>query len=154
MGTKYQGADDEVRALDLYIKLSRAADAVTVAVNRHLKEDHNLTVSQFGVLEAVYHLGPLVQSELAAKILKSSGNLTLVIDNLERRGLVRRERDANDRRYVHVHLTEQGAALVRAILPQHVAGIVAALEVLSPAEQEQLAHLCRVVGLAQREQVT
>ncbi|MEI2690507.1 MAG: MarR family transcriptional regulator [Anaerolineae bacterium] len=111
MGTHYQGTPDEIRALDVYIKLARAADAVTQRINSHLKED-GLTVSQFGVLEALYHLGSMCQTELASKILKSTGNLTLVIDNLERDGLVERQRDSADRRFVSVYLTPTGRQLI------------------------------------------
>ena len=81
MSTHYQGTSEERRALDLYIKLSRAAESVNQRVNRHLQEV-NLTVSQFGVLEALYHLGPMTPGVLCDKILRSTGNLTLVIDNL------------------------------------------------------------------------
>lgn len=147
MGTHYAGDATERRALDTYIKLSRAADAVTGAINAHLR-DYQLTISQFGVLEAIYHLGPLQAGELARKILKSSGNLTLVLDNLTRRSLVRRERREDDRRCIDIHLTDDGRALIESILPRHVAGVVATFGALSADEQEQLAALSRKLGLA------
>jgi MarR family 2-MHQ and catechol resistance regulon transcriptional repressor len=150
MGTHYQGTPDEVRALNVYIKLSRAADAVTQRINKHLKED-GLTVSQFGVLEALYHLGPMCQTELAGKILKSTGNLTLVIDNLEQAGLVERQRDTVDRRFVSVHLTPAGEALISRIFRPHVQGVVETMSALTTQEQETLAGLCRKLGTAQRE---
>jgi MarR family 2-MHQ and catechol resistance regulon transcriptional repressor len=148
MGTHYQGTKLEKDALDVYIKLSRAAGAVEARINCHLK-DYGLTSSQFGVLEALYHLGPLHQHELAAKILKSSGNLTLVIDNLVKRGLVERERDETDRRYITVCLTENGHQLIGDILPHHVGYVINAIGVLTSEEQHQLAALCRKLGLAQ-----
>ncbi len=149
MGTHYQGTPDEIRALDVYIKLARAADAVTQRINSHLKED-GLTVSQFGVLEALYHLGSMCQTELASKILKSTGNLTLVIDNLERDGLVERQRDGADRRFVSVYLTPTGRQLIDRIFGPHVAGVVETMNALAPAEQAELARLCRKLGLAQQ----
>ncbi len=148
MGTHYQGSPEEIRALDVYIKLARAADAVTQRINQHLKQD-GLTVSQFGVLEALYHLGPMCQTELAGKILKSTGNLTLVIDNLERDGLVERQRDTVDRRFVSVHLTPAGHELIERIFRPHVAGVVETMSALTSEEQGQLAQLCRTLGLAQ-----
>ena len=84
------------RALNTYTKLMRAAESVTNRVSSSMSAA-DLTVSQFGVLEALHHKGPLCQRDIAAKILKSSGNITMVIDNLEKRGLVRRERDNQDR---------------------------------------------------------
>src|SRR5262245_26461965 len=101
MGTHHLGPDAEIRALDAFIKLSRAADTI----NAHALSSNTetgLTTSQFGTLEALYHLGPMCQTEIGRKILRSSGNITLVIDNLEKRGLVRRERAEDDRRRVSV----------------------------------------------------
>lgn len=137
------------QSLDTYIKLSRAADAVHGRVNQHLSE-HELTTSQFGVLEALYHLGPMQIGEIGTKILKSSGNMTLVIDNLIKRGLVYRERNPDDRRCIQVHLTERGKRLLDELWPNHAQGIIDAFAVLTLGEQEQLAALCRKLGLAQR----
>jgi MarR family transcriptional regulator, 2-MHQ and catechol-resistance regulon repressor len=146
MGTKYKGSEREVRALDSYIKLVRAAEAVNARTSQNFTAA-GLTVSQFGVLEALHHEGPLCQRDLARKILKSSGNITMVIDNLEKRGLVQRERGAEDRRFIAVNLTEQGAELIASIFPQQVAGIVTEMEVLTAGEQEELGRLCRKLGL-------
>jgi MarR family 2-MHQ and catechol resistance regulon transcriptional repressor len=146
MPTRYSGTPEERRALEAYIKLWRAAHAVEVAANRHLAV-HDLTISQFGVIEALYHLGPLSQRQLADKILRSSGNLTMVIDNLERDQLVRRDRDPVDRRVVNVSLTPGGEALIESVLPQHVRGIHDLFTILTPEELIQLAALTRKLGL-------
>ena len=150
MATHYQGEVAENRALNSYIKLSRAAEAVSTTINTHLR-DYDLTLSQFGVLEALYHLGPMQTGQLGEKILKSSGNMTLVIDNLVKRGLVQRARRNDDRRCVDIHLTPEGSTLLEKIWPKHLAGVVAAFGMLSPAEQEQLSALCRKLGLGQAE---
>lgn len=150
MGTHYIGSEEDVLALDVYIKLSRAADAVTMRINAHLA-DYNLTISQFGVLESIYHLGPLYQNQLAQKILKSSGNMTLVIDNLVKRDLVERIRDQKDRRYVAIHLTENGRSLIETIFPKHVQIVVEEMNTLSSSEQSELAHLCRKVGIGKQD---
>lgn len=149
MATHFQGTDQERQALDAFIKLNRGAESVSRRVNEHLR-DHHLTVSQFGVLEALYHLGPMPVGELAGKILRSSANLTLVIDNLVKQGLAARERRADDRRAVEISLTSKGQALVAELLPGHVAGVVAAFDSLSAEEQATLAALCRKVGLGQK----
>ena len=149
MGTHYDGTAEEKRALEAYIKLSRSAEAVSQAINGHLR-DVNLTISQFGVLEALYHLGPMQTGEVGEKILKSSGNMTLVIDNLVKRGLVRRQRREDDRRCINIHLTSEGEALLKQIWPKHLGGVVNAFAALTAEEQVQLATLSRKVGLAQR----
>ena len=147
MGTRYEGTASARRALDAYIKLSRAANAVEASINRPLSEA-GLSISQFGVLEALYHLGPLHQGDLADKILKTSGNLTVVLQNLEDRDLVARERDPADRRYVRITLTEHGRHLIGDIFPDHVERVEATFGALEPAEQDTLARLCRKLGRA------
>lgn len=150
MGTRYQGTETEVRALGAFVTLMRATSSVTGAIQR-LSAFGDLTQSQFAVLEALLHVGPLSQRAIAKKILRSSGNLVTVIDNLERDGLVQRRRSTEDRRVVHVHLTDAGRSRIEAIMPSHVAAIVDAMAVLDPEEQETLQRLCRRLGLAQAE---
>jgi MarR family 2-MHQ and catechol resistance regulon transcriptional repressor len=148
MATHHRGTTQERIALDLYIKLSRAADTVSARINHHL-HDHGLTVSQFGVLEALYHLGAMSPGQLCEKILRSTGNMTLVIDNLEKRSLVKREQNPDDRRSVIVALTPAGHSLITAIFPAHVAMVVETVQILEESEQVELARLCRKLGLSQ-----
>ncbi|MBI3910364.1 MAG: MarR family transcriptional regulator [Armatimonadetes bacterium] len=150
MGTHYRGTEAEVRALNATIKLMRATDSVSARVSRSLT-GARLTESQLGVLEALLHLGSLCQTELGKKLLKSSGNITLVVDNLEKRGLVRRQRDAKDRRFVTVHLTEAGRQLIGEVFPRVVAAIVEEMSALTPFEQEELGRLCRRLGRQERQ---
>jgi MarR family 2-MHQ and catechol resistance regulon transcriptional repressor len=144
--TRYKGAPEEVRALNAYVKLMRASESVSGRIHRHLAEV-KLSISQFGVLEALFHLGPLSQAELAKKILKSTGNITMVIDNLEMRGLVTRQRKEEDRRYYTIQLTSEGKKLIKEIFPRHAEGIVKEMSILSRAEQDLLGNLCRKLGL-------
>jgi MarR family 2-MHQ and catechol resistance regulon transcriptional repressor len=153
MPTHYRGTDDEVRALNAYIKLVRAAESVTARLAPGL-EAAGLSSSQFGALEALFHLGPMCQRELGQKLLKSGGNVTLVVDNLEKRGLVRRERERRDRRFVTVHLTEPGRELIARFFPRHAAAIVEQMAVLTPSERDELGRLCRKLGLQQAGQAT
>ena len=103
------------------------------------------------MLEALYHLRPLHQRDLAEKLLKSGGNMTLVIDNLEKRQLVRREREVGDRRCIKVHLTEKGKHLISEIFPTHVAAVVEEMSVLTPTEQTELGRMCKRLGLGARD---
>jgi MarR family 2-MHQ and catechol resistance regulon transcriptional repressor len=126
----------------------RAAESITARTHRHLTSN-GLTISQFGVLEALYHLGPLSQKQIGQKILRSSGNITMIIDNLEKRSLVVRKRDKADRRVFIVHLTDKGNKLISKIFPPHAAKISDEMSVLSPAEQETLGSLCKKLGIGQ-----
>lgn len=148
MATRHQGSAAEKRALDAYIKLRRAVNALGLRENGVMRAA-GLTESQFGALEALLHLGPLCQHELAGKVLKSAGNMTTVVDNLERRGLVERRRDGEDRRVVTVQLTDSGRDLVREVFPRVVEVLVDAFSALSATEQQQLAVLCRRLGTAE-----
>lgn len=134
------------RPLNTYTKLMRATESVTARVGRAMAAA-DLTISQFGVLEALLHKGPLCQRDIAAKILKSSGNITLVIDNLEKRALVRRERDSADRRYLTVYLTPAGTELIGVVFARVETAIVAEMAALSPDEQEVLGGLCKKLGM-------
>ena len=133
------------RALNTYVKLMRAAGSVTDKMHRHLK-GQGLTNSQFGVLEALLHLGPLCQREIGEKILKTGGNMTLVIDNLEKRGLVERVQDQQDRRYLRIHLTPQGFDLISRVFPRHAAIAEEVFAMLDRHEQEQLGTLLKKLG--------
>ena len=146
MRARYQRNEEESRALRTYVKLMRAAESVTARTHQHLSST-GLTISQFAVLEALYHLGPLSQKEIGQKILRSSGNITMVIDNLEKNGRVRRERNEADRRFFIVHLTDEGYNLINKIFPPHAAVIAKDLGVLTEAEQDALGRLCKKLGL-------
>jgi MarR family transcriptional regulator, 2-MHQ and catechol-resistance regulon repressor len=147
MPTHYPGSPEQVKALNAYIRLTRAVESLSARLLTAEKLE-GLTVSQLGVLDALNYLGPMVQKDLAGKILKSTGNLSLVIDNLEKRGLVRRERGDRDRRFVTIHLTETGRALIERVMPRHVADITALMSALTPDEQKTLGELCKKLGLS------
>lgn len=150
MGTHYKGTREEIRAINAYIKLQRSAESASARATRHLAAA-GLTFSQYGVLDILFHLGPLPLGQIAEKILKSEGNMTTVVDNLERRGLVRRERNEKDRRVVTLSLTEAGLHVIEEVLPQHIQAIVEEMSIFTPEEQELLDRLCRKLG--KREQI-
>jgi len=137
--------DEERRVLDAYVKLRRAVNTLRRCETERLRSA-GLTESQFGVLEALDHLGPMCQKDLADKILRSAGNLTTVIGNLEQRGLIERHQHPEDRRVQTVELTAAGRRLIRSVFPGHAAALVRAFSVLSAEEQEHLGALCKKLG--------
>jgi MarR family 2-MHQ and catechol resistance regulon transcriptional repressor len=106
----------------------------------------SLTTSQFAVLEALFHHGSLSHKELADKILRSSGNITLVIDNLEKRELVCRHTDPDDRRKMLVSLCAEGDTLIRRVLPSHLDRIFKVFNVLNEGEIESFSTICKKLG--------
>jgi len=146
MGTKYTGSKKEIQALESYIKLVRSAESLSSKIYLVLKE-LELTESQFGALDALFHLGPMKQREIGQKILKSGGNITMVIDNLEKRNFVKRKRGEKDRRQFVVHLTKRGKKKFTGVLPRIVNLLKQHFEILSSDEQNELQRLCKKVGL-------
>lgn len=132
-------------ALNAYVKLMRAANAArTVAA--HELGDSGLTLTQFAVLEALYHLGPMSLTDIAQKVLTTGGNLTMVVGNLEKQGLAKRHRSPEDGRVLIVVLTSKGKSLIRNLFPQHAAALLEFMDALSPEEQKSLGNLCRKLG--------
>jgi MarR family 2-MHQ and catechol resistance regulon transcriptional repressor len=150
MPTHFKGPPDQVRALDTYIKLNRAAETLSADLSRGLQAK-GLTEGQFGVLEVLLHRGPMNQRELGRKLLRSNANVSTVLENLERAGHVQRERAPGDRRAVVVSLTDQGRALVEGIFPEHAAAVARLMAALTEAEVVQLGALCRKLGLGVRQ---
>lgn len=153
MPTKYRGTAAETRALNAFIKLMRATNSLGGHLARNLAADADLTMSQFAVLEALLHLGSMGQSDICGKLLLSGSNITTVIDNLEKRELVRRTRRSDDRRVVDVALTEAGRKLITRLFPAHAQRITNLFSALTPRQQDQLADLCRTLGKSVTEPV-
>jgi MarR family 2-MHQ and catechol resistance regulon transcriptional repressor len=145
MGTRYKGSAAEVRALNAFLALLRAADAVTDATHRDLSA-YALTISQFAALEALYHCGDLCQGDLAAKLMRTFGSVTSLLDGLEKRGLITRRRSSDDKRFVTASLTPEGRRLVARIMPGHVRRITKRFAVLAPLEQDRLRVIARRLG--------
>ena len=145
MPTKYRGSQDEVRALSALINLMRASEALASSLQREMS-DKRLTGSQFGILEALLHLGPVCQGELAGKLLRSCGSMTSVVVGLEKKGLVERRRDGSDKRFVTVLLTEKGKKLIGGIFPEHAKTVARQFGALTAPEQDELRRLCRKLG--------
>ena len=145
MGSHYNGNSDQQHALDCFIKLLRATESVNSDVQKTIQAE-GLSESQFGILEALLHLGTLNQNQIARKLLKSGGNITLVIDNLVKQGLVVREKRSEDRRFYWISLTEKGRRLIEHLFPRHAENITVRMAILRHEEQKQLAELCRKLG--------
>ena len=144
-GAERTWSESEDRSLRLWIALARAYATVTKSVSVKVSE-YGLTLAQFGVLEALLHLGPLPLGELADKLLVTGGNVTYVMDRLEKQGLVERRRSDQDRRVITAVLTPQGRELVENVFPGHATFIGDLMGALSADEQEQARELLKRLG--------
>ena len=133
------------KSLGLWTALARAFGAVASHAEADIRA-HGLTGGEFGVLEALYHKGPLRLGEIQEKVLVSSGGVTYLVDLLEKKDLVRREAKPGDRRVRVAVLTEQGEALIARIFPGHAAAIEAATAGLTDGERDQARALLVKLG--------
>jgi MarR family 2-MHQ and catechol resistance regulon transcriptional repressor len=137
--------EGQATALGLWVALARCYATYTKAITVKVQE-YDLTVPQFGTLEALYHLGPLSLGDLADKLLVTGGNVTYVMDRLESRGLVTRYRSPEDRRVVRAELTRAGRELVASVFPGHAEYVEHLCRHLRPDEQATLREMLKQLG--------
>jgi len=150
MTTKYNGNVAELRILDTWIKLSRATNTVSKSI-RPTIEKNGLTISQFGVLELLLHLGSQTQKTISNKLLVSGGNMVTVLDNLERNGLVTRRPYPGDRRSYLVHLDKKGRTLITRVFKDHLKDLTDIFNVLNDMEKSELGRLSKKLGVANKQ---
>jgi MarR family 2-MHQ and catechol resistance regulon transcriptional repressor len=134
------------RALKLLVVLSRALAAVTRRIDLDADE-HGLTATEFGILEALLHKGPMLLGEVQRKILLTSGGVTYAVDRLVEKGLVERQACPTDRRARYAALTQKGQALIGGLFRAHAQRIEATMAGLTAREQEEAITLLRKLGL-------
>jgi MarR family transcriptional regulator, 2-MHQ and catechol-resistance regulon repressor len=145
--TKTDGTlrEADLSAVHLWLVLWKAGRAVEAQAQRSIAR-FGMVMSDFGVLEALLHRGPLNAKQLGAKVLLTSGSMTAAVDRLAARGLVRREDDAQDRRACIVQLTAAGRRLIERAFAQHRTEMEEALEGFSIDERKALLPLLRRLG--------
>lgn len=140
-------------ALSMWVKLARASDTLASLTAKDI-DTYGLTVPQFGVIETLGHLGPMKIGEMCSKKLMSGGNITVVIDNLEKQGLVERTKDETDRRAYVLRLTTKGNEKFKEMFPKHalyVENIISST--LTEFELNQLSDLLKKLGLALKQKL-
>jgi len=128
--------------LKTLIALSRCTHNIHKREYKTIKEG-GLTVSQFAVLEILYHKGDLRVCEIIDKILSTGGNMTVVIDNLVKGNLVKRCTDPKDRRVNLISITEEGKNLISDIFPIHLENINEIFSNLTSEEKRNLISLLK-----------
>jgi MarR family 2-MHQ and catechol resistance regulon transcriptional repressor len=106
----------------------------------------DIGLSDFAILEALLHKGPLLVNEIGRRIELTSGSITSAVDRLEARGLVQRVADPGDRRARVVHLTAEGKAYIQPIFAFHKDAMDAAARGLSEVERATLIELLKKLG--------
>ncbi len=137
----------ETEGIHLWLILSRANKAVEAHARKSV-ENLGIGLSDFAVLEALFHKGPLPVNTLGKKVLLTSGSMTAAVDRLERCGLVERGDDPSDRRSRIVHLTKQGRSLIRGAFARHKRDMEQVFSCLDSKERSRLLSLLRKLGHA------
>jgi MarR family transcriptional regulator, 2-MHQ and catechol-resistance regulon repressor len=133
---------DRAATLHLVIALGRAMQAIERSVQPHLRES-GLGLTEFGVLEVLYHKGPLALGEIRDRILVTGASTTYIVKKLEERGLMRRRTSATDQRVVFGELTPKGRTLMDKVFPAHVDRLRQVTAGLSGSEKRAAAQLLR-----------
>ena len=131
--------------MHVWLVLWKAAQAVEAYAKGSI-EHLELCGSDFAVLEALLHKGPLPVGDIGRKVLLTSGSITVAVDRLEAKGLVERRASADDRRARIVHLTKEGRKLITRAYAGHAADMEQLASELSAAERATLIRLLKRIG--------
>jgi MarR family transcriptional regulator, 2-MHQ and catechol-resistance regulon repressor len=130
----------------VFLVLWKAARAVQGYAEKSVT-DLEIGGSDFAVLEALLHKGPLAVNEIGKKVLLTSGSITVAVDRLEKKGLVERRAHGTDRRARIVHLTKPGRKLITRAYAQHATDMEElASTSLSAKERANLIRLLKKIG--------
>ena len=130
----------------VFLVLWKAARAVQAYAEKSISE-LEMCGSDFAVLEALLHKGPLPVNEIGKKVLLTSGSITVAVDRLETKGLVERRAHGTDRRARVVHLTKAGRKVITRVYTDHAADMEQlASDSLTRAERETLIRLLKKIG--------
>jgi MarR family transcriptional regulator, 2-MHQ and catechol-resistance regulon repressor len=136
---------EHATALKLFVVLARAAHAVAMRAQRDV-EGRGLSLTDFSVMEALYHRGPLPLGEIGHRVLRQSGSITYAVDKLEARGWVRRQPSTEDQRVTFAELTCAGRELMDGVFPEHSEMIREMMAALTPEEQKTTIALLKRLG--------
>ncbi|MDY4761824.1 MarR family winged helix-turn-helix transcriptional regulator [Streptococcus thoraltensis] len=128
-----------LKAMVVFRKAERTLDAKGSCVFKK----YQITPTQFSVLDVLHTKGEMNISKLIDSILATSGNMTVVLKNMDRNGWIYRHRDENDKRAYVIGLTDEGRRLFETVLPEHIARVEASFSVLTEREQLQLIDLLK-----------
>jgi len=146
MATHYKGSLKEVNILNSYIKLVRAFESISSRLYMKLDKE-GLTESQFYLLDVLYHCGSMNQKELGKKIFRSEGNITMVVNNLERRNLIKKKQNPDDKRIFIIKLKTEGKELYEKVFPKFLKAMMREFEGIKEKEHKEFQKICRRIGL-------
>lgn len=132
-------------ATHIRLVLWKAAKAVD-RIDRASIADTGLQVTEFAIMEALLHKGPMTINAIGQKVLLTSGSMTAAINRLQTRGLVQREQDVSDARCFFIHLTPAGRGVIEEAFAKHARNLEAAADALTQRERADLVRLLKKLG--------
>lgn len=126
--------------LDTWEKFAKAFNIFDTHTAKKIKE-LGLTQPQFSIIEALGNLGSMKIGELNSNMIFNGGNMTLVLDQLEKKGVIKRTNSKTDRRAIIIELTDAGHDLFNSIYPIHVESIEKLMSRLSEQDQIELGKI-------------
>lgn len=131
--------------LKLFVVLNKCTLSVGKKSEKNIRIT-GLTVPQFSVLEMLYHKGDLKVGDIIEKSISSVGNISLIIDNLQKLEFVEKRKCKSDGRITYVSLTEKGRNLIAGMWPSHEADLDNIMSVLNSEEKDTLITLLKKLG--------
>lgn len=153
MGSKFKGTFEEKVSLESYIKLFRASEIVKSKIST-ITHSFGYSDSQFYVMDVLYHLGSLPQKVLAEKTMRTEGNITMIINNLLKRKVIKRTKSKDDGRVHLISLTEKGMAEFEKLFPEFVREVQKVFSILTKEEKLLLQNLCKKLGVSLKEKLS
>lgn len=138
--------DTPIDAPGLWLVLMRCHRALSHVAELSIR-DSDLGLTDFAVLEALLHKGPLTIGEIQSRVPLALGSMTATVDRLEERKLIRRTPSPDDRRARVLKLTPRGKAAVEEAFRRHAADLESAMAVLNPSEKRELRSLLKKLGI-------
>lgn len=132
-------------SLKLFVVLTRALQSIEKQVVRDIRK-HRLNLTEFAVLELLFHKGPQPIQKIGQKVLLASSSITYVVDKLEQKKLLVRMASPDDRRVTLAQLTSDGNRLMEAIFPEHSQAINEIMDVLTAEEKQSLIEQLKKLG--------
>lgn len=137
---------DEKLSLKLFVVLTRALDSVRKSIEKEIRS-YGLNPTEFAVLELLYNKGEQTVQKIGEKVLIASSSITYVVDKLEKKNLILRTPNPEDRRITQVSITDEGKALMDDIFPGHAKAVQRILEGLTMEEKEEMISQLKKLGL-------
>lgn len=139
------GKGEKNHALKLFIVLHLAFKSIDQVAHKHIKEKE-MSITEFGVLELLYHKGKQTINQLRKRVLVASSSISYVVNELEQDGFIEKRKCTEDKRVTFIHLTDTGREMMDSVFPQHEKVIEEIMSDLNVEEKEQMIEMLKIIG--------